>query len=125
MFRRVAENKRPASGFTRRRFVQGVLAGAVIAGFDLWRWPVFAQGIAVGPQQFSGTDLNLVIQETPVNFTGWPTIATTINGSVPGPTLRWRKGDTVTLSVANRLKEQTSVHWHGIRTPSNMDGVPG
>ena len=125
MFRHVAENKRQAGGVTRRRFVQGVLAGAVIAGFDLWRWPVFAQKIAAGPRQLSGTDFNLVIQETPVNFTGRWSVATTINGSVPGPTLRWREGDTVTIAVANHLQEQTSVHWHGVRAPSDMDGVPG
>src|SRR5262249_9077476 len=45
--------------------------------------------------------------------------------SVPAPTLVWREGDTVTLSVTNRLREDSSIHWHGIRTPAPMDGVPG
>ena len=125
MFRQVADNKRRASEISRRRFVQGVLVGGVIAGFDLWRWPVLAQRIAAGPQQLSGTSFNLVIQKTPVNFTGRMSVATTVNGSVPGPTLRCREGDTVTIAVTNRLKEQTSIHWHGLRTPSVMDGVPG
>ncbi len=49
----------------------------------------------------------------------------TINGSLPGPTLRWREGDNVTLRVRNRLAEDTSIHWHGIILPANMDGVPG
>ncbi|GAB3303016.1 copper resistance system multicopper oxidase [Luteimonas notoginsengisoli] len=44
---------------------------------------------------------------------------------MPGPLLRWRQGDTITLRVANRLGVDTSVHWHGILLPSNMDGVPG
>ncbi len=48
-----------------------------------------------------------------------------INGSLPGPTLRWREGDTVTLRVRNRLKQDTSIHWHGIILPADMDGVPG
>ena len=48
-----------------------------------------------------------------------------VNGQVPAPILRWREGDTVTLAVTNRLTEPTSIHWHGIRTPSPMDGVPG
>ncbi|WP_237751090.1 multicopper oxidase domain-containing protein, partial [Pseudomonas aeruginosa] len=51
--------------------------------------------------------------------------AMTINGSLPGPTLRWREGDNVTLRVRNRLAEDTSIHWHGIILPANMDGVPG
>jgi CopA family copper-resistance protein len=52
-------------------------------------------------------------------------LATTINGSIPGPTLRWRLGDTVTLRVTNRLKVDSSIHWHGILLPYEMDGVPG
>ncbi|MCT7656410.1 multicopper oxidase domain-containing protein [Oceanimonas sp. NS1] len=73
----------------------------------------------------SGTEFDLVIDETPVNFTGRPRMATTINGSIPGPTLRMREGDTVTIRVTNRLKEPTSIHWHGIILPFQMDGVPG
>ncbi|MCJ9711008.1 copper resistance system multicopper oxidase, partial [Bordetella hinzii] len=63
--------------------------------------------------------------ETPVNFTGRPRIATTVNGSVPAPVLHWREGDEVTLHVRNRLAESTSIHWHGILLPTGMDGVPG
>ncbi|MCH7817850.1 MAG: multicopper oxidase domain-containing protein, partial [Proteobacteria bacterium] len=73
----------------------------------------------------TGTEFDLVIAETPVNFTGKPRIATTINGSIPAPTLHWREGDTVTIRVTNRLREATSIHWHGIILPYNMDGVPG
>ncbi len=60
-----------------------------------------------------------------MNVTGAPRIAMTVNGTVPGPTLRWREGDTVTLRVTNSLDEDTSIHWHGILLPANMDGVPG
>jgi len=73
----------------------------------------------------SGTDFHLEIAETPANFTGAPRMATTVNGMLPAPTLRWREGDTVTLRVTNRLKEDTSIHWHGILLPTGMDGVPG
>ncbi|GBR02444.1 copper oxidase [Acetobacter oeni] len=52
-------------------------------------------------------------------------MATGINGSMPAPTLRWREGDTVEIAVTNRLDETTSLHWHGIRLPAEMDGVPG
>ncbi len=52
-------------------------------------------------------------------------MATAINGTVPGPVLRWREGDTVTLRVTNKLPETSSIHWHGILLPFEMDGVPG
>lgn len=48
-----------------------------------------------------------------------------INGSSPGPTLRWREGETVTIAVTNHLQVETSLHWHGVRVPAAMDGVPG
>jgi len=73
----------------------------------------------------SGTEFDLTIAKTPVNFTGKPRMATTINGGIPGPTLRWREGDTVTIRVTNQLQEYSSIHWHGILLPYQMDGVPG
>jgi CopA family copper-resistance protein len=72
-----------------------------------------------------GTEFDLRIGETAMNLTGTPRTALTINGSLPGPTLRWKEGDTVTLRVANALDEDTSIHWHGILLPARMDGVPG
>src|SRR5690606_5799814 len=62
-----------------------------------------------------------------VNFTGRERPAITVNDRLPAPTLRWRDGDTVALRVSNRLPPgvQTSIHWHGIVLPANMDGVPG
>lgn len=47
------------------------------------------------------------------------------NGSVPGPTLRLKQGEPVRLIVENRMDQDTTVHWHGIRVPNAMDGVPG
>ena len=77
------------------------------------------------PSVLSGTQFDLRIGRTAVNITGRDRTALTINGSLPGPLLRWREGDTVTLRVANSLDEDTSIHWHGILLPANMDGVPG
>jgi FtsP/CotA-like multicopper oxidase with cupredoxin domain len=102
-----------------------VLATAVIAGLDLSRWPAWAQKTAGGLPLLSGNSFNLVVDQIPVNYTGRPSLATAVNGSVPAPILRWREGDTVTISVRNHLKDPTSIHWHGIRTPADMDGVPG
>src|SRR5712691_9368851 len=117
--------KRPAWTISRRRFVQGLVAGGVIAGLDLWRWPAVVRGAANEQEVLTGNQFALFIEPIPVNFTGYNTTATAINGSVPGPVLRWREGDTVTLSVTNHLSEDTSIHWHGIRAPADMDGVPG
>jgi CopA family copper-resistance protein len=73
----------------------------------------------------SGTNFDLKIDETTVNFTGASRKAMTVNHSLPAPTLRWKQGDTVTLRVSNMTGEDTSIHWHGILLPANMDGVPG
>ncbi len=87
--------------------------------------PAWAATDSTRSSILSGTDFALEIGETPVNFTGAARMATTVNGLLPGPTLRWREGTTVTLRVTNRLHVPTSIHWHGIILPSDMDGVPG
>ncbi|UVL58146.1 copper resistance system multicopper oxidase [Pseudomonas sp. B21-035] len=109
---------------TRRTFVKGFAAGSALAGLGLWRLPAFAAP-GVFANELSGEHFELFIGQTPVNVTGRPRTALTINNSLPGPTLRWREGDSVTLRVRNRLNESTSLHWHGIILPANMDGVPG
>lgn len=110
---------------SRRTFVKSLAAGGLLGGLGLWRTPVWALNSPGQVNELSGTDFELFIGETPVNFTGQPRTAMTINGSLPGPLLRWREGDTVMLRVRNRLKDSTSIHWHGILLPANMDGVPG
>ncbi|RON88110.1 copper oxidase [Pseudomonas fluorescens] len=110
---------------SRRTFVKGLAAGSLLGGLGLWRTPVWALNAPGQLDELSGSDFELFIGETPVNFTGNPRTAMTINGSLPGPLLRWREGDTVTLRVRNRLSASTSIHWHGILLPANMDGVPG
>jgi CopA family copper-resistance protein len=67
----------------------------------------------------------LVIDKKAVNLTGRERTAIAANGSLPAPTLRWREGEEVALRVTNRLDEPTSIHWHGIVLPYDMDGVPG
>ncbi|MFJ7285676.1 copper resistance system multicopper oxidase [Pseudomonas sp. NPDC099000] len=113
------------SNTTRRTFVKGLAAGGLLGGLGLWRTPVWAITSPGEPQVLAGTDFDLSIGETPVNITGNPRTAMAINGGIPGPLLRWREGDTVTLRVRNKLKVDTSIHWHGILLPANMDGVPG
>ena len=110
---------------TRRTFVKGLAATGILGGLGLWRTPVWAMTSPGQPNVLTGNDFDLFIGETPVNITGAARTAKTINGLLPGPILRWREGDTVTLRVRNRLPEDTSIHWHGIILPANMDGVPG
>lgn len=109
---------------TRRSFVKGLGAASALVGLGLWRpLPLAAEGRR--PHDLSGQHFELFIGQTPVNITGQPRTAQTINASLPGPVLRWREGDTVTLRVRNHLDQPTSIHWHGILLPANMDGVPG
>ncbi|WP_409261508.1 copper resistance system multicopper oxidase [Pseudomonas putida] len=110
---------------TRRSFVKGLAATGLLGGLGMWRAPVWAVTSPGQPNVLTGTDFDLYIGELPVNITGATRTAMAINGSLPGPILRWREGDTVTLRVRNRLKQDTSIHWHGIILPANMDGVPG
>jgi CopA family copper-resistance protein len=103
--------------------MQGTAAAGAVSAV---RWP---RGRALAAPSrtpvLSGSEFQLEIGPTPINITGQPRIATAVNGQVPGPILRWREGDTVTLAVSNRLSVPSSIHWHGIRAPSPMDGVPG
>lgn len=117
---------------SRRRFVQGLVSGGVLATLS----PLASamSGMFGNVSQTSttgiapvltGTEFHLTISEAMVNFTGSPRIATVINGMIPAPTLQFREGDEVTIHVKNDLSEDTSIHWHGIILPYQMDGVPG
>ncbi|MBX7272799.1 copper resistance system multicopper oxidase [Stutzerimonas chloritidismutans] len=110
---------------SRRTFVKSLATGGAVAGLGLWQQPVWALTSPGQPTVLSGTEFDLTIDSMSVNFTGKRRTAMAINGSIPGPLLRWREGDTVTLRVRNRLPHDTSIHWHGILLPANMDGVPG
>ena len=72
-----------------------------------------------------GGEYALVMEKKLINLTGLDKVVPTINGSVPGPTLRWREGEEVLIRVTNRLDEPTSLHWHGIILPARMDRLRG
>ena len=112
---------------SRRRFVQGLAAGGALLGLGLNPLVGHAANYKhrLGPQVLRGNRFDLSYSPTRVNYTGKERFATAINGSVPAPVLRWKEGDTVTLNVTNHLAEDTSIHWHGLILPPNMDGVPG
>jgi CopA family copper-resistance protein len=112
--------------FSRRRFVQGLATGGALTGLGLLPpFRAWAAGASTRRPELTGTDFALEIGTTPVNYTGDSRLATTINGGIPGPVLHWNEGTEVTLRVSNRLRETTSIHWHGIVLPFREDGVPG
>ena len=107
---------------SRRHFVQGLAGSALaVAGARHFGWAAADDAGSA----LSGTEFNLEIGALPVNLTGQAAIATTVNGRLPAPLLRWREGDVITLRVSNRLSTPTSIHWHGMIVPADMDGVPG
>jgi len=111
---------------SRRRFVTGVAAGGAIVGLGLGSGLSMAAPVSrMGPAMLRGKQFDLDIGYQAVNFTGKNRMATAVNGSVPAPVLRWREGERVTLRVKNNLAEDSSIHWHGIILPAEMDGVPG
>ncbi|MBM0105717.1 copper resistance system multicopper oxidase [Steroidobacter sp. S1-65] len=106
---------------SRRSFLQAAGAGLFVLGAP--RGAGWAQSHA--QTVLTGSHFDLQIGEAPFNFTGNKRVGTVVNGQIPGPLLRWREGDTVTLRVANRLAARSSIHWHGMILPADMDGVPG
>jgi CopA family copper-resistance protein len=110
---------------SRRRFVKGLAGGALaMAGARNFSW-AGAGTASTDRTVLAGTDFNLEIGALAVNFMGASRLATAVNGQIPAPLLHWKEGTTVTLRVSNRLRSPTSIHWHGIIVPFQMDGVPG
>ncbi|HSF67497.1 MAG TPA: copper resistance system multicopper oxidase [Nitrospiraceae bacterium] len=72
-----------------------------------------------------GDVIDLTISEQSVRLDEGTGRAVTINGAIPGPVIRLKEGQQATLRVTNHLKDSTSIHWHGILLPPEMDGVPG
>jgi CopA family copper-resistance protein len=109
----------------RRRFVQGLTTGGMLASLGLLSPRLLSAAPAVETLILEGDTFDLTIDEIAVNYTGQPRTATAINGSIPAPTLRMREGDDITIRVTNRMSVTSSIHWHGLILPTNMDGVPG
>ena len=115
-----------ATPLTRRKFVLGASSVAAINTLPMasQSWAGTAN-INQSPQTLTGKVFDLNIGYNKVNFTGKEVITTTLNGGVPGPVLRWKEGERVTLRVTNNLSVDSSIHWHGLILPYQMDGVPG
>ncbi|TCK02339.1 copper resistance system multicopper oxidase [Marinobacterium mangrovicola] len=80
---------------------------------------------ALAPLSTLAGTYDLVIDQQALSIDGTAKSAMTINGGIPGPTLRFKEGEEVTLNVTNQLDVDTSLHWHGLLVPYTEDGVPG
>lgn len=111
----------------RRRFLQGTAGVAAMLAWPLGANAVVKESHLALPLSSSRVDtkFELTLARTQVNFTGTPASAITLNGTVPGPLLRMHEGREVTIALTNRLDEVTAAHWHGLKVPNDMDGVPG
>ncbi len=109
---------------SRRRFLCGAVTS--LSAMSLYqaapRW-AHAQGTTGGVA--SNQPVALRIDQRPFSFNGNSAKSITINGQMPGPLLRFTEGQRAVIDVTNNLQEDTSIHWHGIILPANMDGVPG
>lgn len=112
----------------RRRFVTTLAAGGALTALHglLPAYGRTSAGLIEQPgTRRPGTPIDLHIGRTDVEIDGRRATAVTINGTVPGPLLRFTEGEDAVIHVHNELDEDTSVHWHGLILPFEMDGVPG
>jgi CopA family copper-resistance protein len=117
-----------AAKLSRRRFVTGMAASSACLSLGLQSNLANALNHTpkrTAPQVLKGNLFELNIGYQIVNMTGKEKLATTVNGSLPAPTLRWKEGEIVTIRVTNNLSHDSSIHWHGMILPTQMDGVPG
>jgi len=124
-------NKADQPCLGRREFVKGIATASALlplATFAPFAWAneISARAKPMGEgTTLSGSSFDIEIAPLPVNFTGKARTATAVNGLLPGPVLKLKEGDAVTIRVTNRLEEMCTIHWHGIILDSGMDGVPG
>jgi CopA family copper-resistance protein len=114
---------------TRRDLLKGIGSLGLLAAFERLV-PAYARAGATSvasqiSRRAAGEPIDLVIADQKINFDGRTGNAMTISGSLPGPVVRLREGEEAVLRVTNRLKETSSIHWHGLIVPPEMDGVPG
>lgn len=110
---------------TRRRFLRDAALTGSAAAFAQWL-PAWATApTSRGQAVLHGPDIALSIDHLTMTVDGRTAHAVGVNGAAPGPLIRLREGQTARISVTNRLHEDSSIHWHGILLPFQMDGVPG
>lgn len=117
----------PTNEIDRRRLLRVLTAlggGAALTGL-LPSWARSGTSGLARPEALSGDSISLTVGHVRHRVDGKAGHAIAINGTVPGPLIRLREGQNVRLAVTNTLAEDTSIHWHGLLVPFQMDGVPG
>lgn len=113
---------------SRRQFItrSALISGALALNATLPAWARSgAENSTAGIAELRGQDFNLDVARAKSSIDGKQGASILVNGQLPAPLLRWREGDHITLNVTNHLPVDTSIHWHGILLPYQMDGVPG
>ncbi|MFL6735079.1 MAG: copper resistance system multicopper oxidase [Sphingomicrobium sp.] len=112
----------------RRGFLRAAAMGGAGAAFasamPSWAQPV-SSGIVRPLRTLTGPEIQLDIGQLTGRVDNKVFRAVGVNGTVPAPLIRLREGQHVRLKVTNHLDEQSSIHWHGLLVPFQMDGVPG
>lgn len=108
----------------RRTLIKSAAALSLAGTFPAWAQSG-TLGLRPAPGVLSGDRIALTVGESHFGTGGRSAHAITINGTVPAPLIRLKEGQRVQLAVTNTLKEDTSIHWHGLIVPFQMDGVPG
>lgn len=132
MLRIVAETYQSTFGLqmhiNRRSFLGAAASGGAMAALSAW-FPAWAQpvspGISAAIPVVSGNDITLRIARQTMRVDGKTSRAIGINGTVPAPLVRLKQGQNARLIVVNDLDVDSSIHWHGLLLPFQMDGVPG
>lgn len=84
-----------------------------------------ALGLGLGAPVAMADTYDITVDRVTIDTGGFTRTGIGYNGATPGPTLRWREGEDVTINVTNNLDVPTSIHWHGLILPFQQDGVPG
>ena len=110
---------------TRRAMLKGAVGLGGLAAIPAWARAMPHGPIRQGFDEVSGRVIDLAVEQGAIEVAGRSGHAFAVNGSVPGPLVRLKEGEAVTLRVANHLAQDTSIHWHGLLLPFQFDGVPG
>lgn len=110
---------------TRRAMLKGAVGLGGLAAIPAWARAMPHGPIRQGFDEVSGRVIDLAVEQGAIEVAGRSGHAFAVNGRVPGPLVRLKEGEAVTLRVANHLAQDTSIHWHGLLLPFQFDGVPG
>ena len=110
---------------TRRAMLKGAVGLGGLAAIPAWARAMPHGPIRQGFDEVSGRVIDLAVGQGAIEVAGRSGHTFAVNGSVPGPLVRLKEGEAVTLRVANHLAQDTSIHWHGLLLPFQFDGVPG